>query len=216
MTPVLLWTAATIALGVPAGVLLARAAVQMPQADAPGPSPRRYLATVAACVAAAAWAALVTPGAPGLVGAALAWQLVLLADLDLEHFWLPHRLTTPLGLMGLAEAAAFDPQALPHRLIGAAAGFAVLAFVAWAYRRARGRDGLGGGDVRLLAAAGAWVGWVGLPSVLLLGAGSGLALVGGARIVGRKAAWSDRVPFGFFLALGLWLTWLYGPLGRAA
>lgn len=214
MAPMLAWLAATIALGVPAGLLVARAAAQLPAEDGlrPRPALRLYALAVLGCVLAAAWAAAADAGPAGLVGAALGWQLVLLAILDVRHFWLPHRLTIPLGLMGLAQAAAFEPSALIDRLIGAAGGMAALVLVAWTYRRARGREGLGGGDARLLAAAGAWIGWMGLPSVLLIAAGSGLALAGAARLAGRRIAWSDRVPFGLFLALGLWLTWLYGPL----
>ena len=68
------------------------------------------------------------------------------------------------------------------------------------------------GDVKLFAAAGAWVGWQGLPSVLLIGAAAGLAA---ACILGRpKGARGPResVAFGPYLALGLWITWLYGPV----
>ncbi len=211
MEPALAWTAATIAAAAPTGVAVARASLELP-GTAGGPSPRRYAFAIAACVIAAAWAVAVA-GAPGAVGAMLGWVLVLLAMLDAEHFWLPHRLTLPLGLLGIVQAAALEPDQLAGRLIGAAAGFVVLALVAWAYRRTRGREGLGGGDARLLAAAGAWVGWIGLPNVLLIAALSGLLAVGAGKLAGRKMQWTDQVPFGVFLAVGLWLTWLYGPLG---
>ena len=68
------------------------------------------------------------------------------------------------------------------------------------------------GDVKLFAAAGAWVGWQGLPSVLLIGAATGLAA---ALLLARaKGPPGPRepVPFGPYLALGLWITWLYGPV----
>jgi leader peptidase (prepilin peptidase)/N-methyltransferase len=154
------------------------------------------------------------PGAIGAVSALLGWQLVLLAMLDAEHFWLPHRLTAPLGLMGLAEAALFTPDEVISRLAGAVAGFAILAVTAWAYRRFRGREGLGGGDSRLLAAAGAWVGIVDLPSVILLAAASGLVAALGATLFGRRTGWTTQVPFGVFIAVGLWVTWHYGGIGR--
>ena len=64
------------------------------------------------------------------------------------------------------------------------------------------------GDVKLFAAAGAWVGWQGLPSVLLIGAATGLAA---ALILGRARP-DQPVAFGPYLALGLWITWLYGPV----
>ncbi|MNT74661.1 Type 4 prepilin-like proteins leader peptide-processing enzyme [compost metagenome] len=85
--------------------------------------------------------------------------------------------------------------------------------LAWAYRRVRGREGLGVGDPLLLGAGGAWVGWIGLPSVLLWASLAGLSVAAGALAVRRRLSGSDRLPFGAFLAVGLWLTWLYGPLG---
>ena len=227
------WPLLAAVLGPLAGFLVARASLQMPaegglaagaalQMPAEGglaagaaPSLRRYGLTIAAATAASVWAALLAPGLPGLVGAMLAWSLLLLAMLDAEHFWLPHRLTVPLGLLGLAEAAAIEPDQLVNRLIGAAIGFGVLASIAWLYRRLRGREGMGGGDFRLLGAAGAWVGWAGLPSVLVLGSLTGLAVVGVQTLRGRRPGGGQEVPFGVFLAWGLWLTWLYGPLRPA-
>ena len=85
-----------------------------------------------------------------------------------------------------------------------------LANTAEQYHRVRRREGIGIGDAKLMAAAGAWVGWQGLSSVLLIAAAVGLAVAFAAR--GRGPAPQDEVSFGPFLALGLWLTWLYGPL----
>ena len=71
------------------------------------------------------------------------------------------------------------------------------------------------GDARLLAAIGAWVGWAGLPSVVVWASLAGLSWVL-ARIVARRAPSLDTaLPYGTYLAIGAWLTWLYGPLGRA-
>jgi leader peptidase (prepilin peptidase)/N-methyltransferase len=214
----LYWWSLTLALGVAAGTMVARASVRLPAGPEAAPlrlSRGRHALCLLACTGAAAWAAVWSSGPLGLVSTVLAAQLILIAILDAEHFWLPHRLTLPLGLMGLAEAAAFEPDQILHRLIGAAVGFAVLAGIAWAYRRVRGREGLGGGDFRLLASAGAWVGWIGLPSVLVWGCVCGLAVVGFKALRGARASLGDQVPFGVYLAAGLWLTWLYGPIGRA-
>ena len=83
--------------------------------------------------------------------------------------------------MGLLVGWAGIGPALGDRVIGALAGFAALAAIAWAYRRLRGREGMGGGDPKLLAALGAWLGWRQLPFVLV-GAGLiGLAAVAGWR-----------------------------------
>lgn len=72
---------------------------------------------------------------------------------------------------------------------------------------------MGGGDTFLLGAGCAWVGWIDLPSVLLWASLAGLSVATGALVVRRRLSGSDRLPFGAFLAVGLWLTWLYGSLG---
>ena len=64
-----------------------------------------------------------------------------------------------------------------------------------------------------MAAGGAWVGWIGLPSVLLWAALSGLSLTAARLLTGHAVSGADRLPFGVFLAIGVWLTWLLGPLG---
>ena len=92
------------------------------------------------------------------------------------------------------------------------AGFAAFAAIAGIYRRARGREGLGLGDAKLLAAAGAWLGWQALPGVVLIAAASGLAFALATPLGGGKLAWTSRIAFGPHLALAFWLTWLLGPV----
>jgi leader peptidase (prepilin peptidase)/N-methyltransferase len=162
----------------------------------------------AAALGVALWSVAVAPGWLAWASAGLGWTLLALAVIDHRHMIVPDALSLPLIPAGLAIAVLAPAGGLAHHLAGAAAGAASLGAVAWAYRRARGREGLGLGDVKLFAAAGAWTGWQGLPSVLLIGAATGLAA---ALILGR--ARPDRpVPFGPYLALGLWITWLYGPV----
>ncbi|VTO12248.1 Leader peptidase pppA [Brevundimonas vancanneytii] len=188
--------------------------------------PLRYPLIELASGAVGVWAALCFPDpAWALAGAVLGWQLLLIAVIDAEHFWLPDALTLPLFLSGLFAAVALDPAniqsglkwsligPLKTPLIGAAAGFGGLWLLAFLYKRLRGRDGLGGGDPFLLGAIGAWVGWMGLPSVLLWASLTGLSLVAAKLVLRRPVASTDRLPFGVFLAVGAWLTWLYGPLG---
>ena len=174
---------------------------------------RLYPGIEAAALGVAAWAFWVLPGG-WLVwaGAALGWALLALALIDLRHFLLPDVLTLPLIPAGLAVAWLVDPAKLLSHAIGAAAGFLAFAALAWGYRRLRGREGLGLGDAKLFAAAGAWVSWIGLGSVLLWAALPALAvtLVLGLRRGGLSAR--TPLPFGAYLAAGLWLTWLYGPL----
>lgn len=189
--------------------------------------PLRYPLIEAAACAIGVWAALRFPEpAWALAAAVLGWQLLLIAVIDAEHFWLPDSLTLPLFLSGLFAAVALAPAnatggswsligPLTTPLIGAAAGFGGLWVLAFLYRRVRGRDGLGGGDPFLLGAIGAWVGWMSLPSVLLWASISGLSLVAAKALLRRSVAATDRLPFGVFLAVGAWITWLYGPLGLA-
>lgn len=175
--------------------------------------PRRYLILELACVAIALWSAVSFNSALAFWSALLGWQLLLLAILDFEHLWLPRVVTVPLILSGLAVASASGADRFLHHLIGATAGFAALALIGFIYRRLRGREGLGGGDAYLLAGAGAWVGWVALPSVLFVAALTGLATVGLAALVRRPIRADQPIPFGVFLALATWIVWLYGPLG---
>lgn len=173
-----------------------------------------------AAVGVVLWALAVLPGEGWLVlvGAVLGWVLLTLALIDARHFLLPDVLTLPLVPAGLlvtwwGDQVGGGPALLPHHLGGAVAGFALMFGIGWLYRRLRGREGLGMGDAKLMAAAGAWVGWAGLGSVLLWAALPALvAAVIWGRMRGGLSA-TMAVPFGTFLAFGFWLTWLYGPLG---
>ncbi|NBB17409.1 prepilin peptidase [Caulobacter sp. SLTY] len=179
--------------------------------------PRRYIAIELACMALGVWSAAAFEGPLALISALLAWWLLLIAVVDAEHQWLPDRLTLPLGAVGLILSAVlaqlypgFSPM---HQAIGAAAGFLSLWLVAFLYRRLRGREGLGGGDPRLFGAIGAWVGWMGLPSVLVWAGIAGLSVVLATGVLRRSVSGDQRLPFGTFLAVGAWLVWVFGPIG---
>ena len=160
----------------------------------------------AAMVGAVALAA--HPGPLGLVTALLGWWLLLIAIIDLEHFWLPDWLTLPLIPLGLLAAWVGFGPALVWRVAGAAIGWGVLFAIAWLYRRLRGREGMGGGDPRLLGALGAWVGALQLPAILL-GAGLlGLAVTLGMRMRGEAVTATSRLPLGTLMALAAWPAWL--------
>lgn len=148
------------------------------------------------------------PGLLGPVTALLGWWLLLIAILDLEHQWLPDVLTLPLAAAGLAAAwAGFGPP-LPERLAGAAIGWAALVLIALLYRIMRGREGMGGGDPRLMGAIGAWVGAWQLPAILL-GAGLfGLVALLVMRLRGEAASATTRLPLGTLMALAVWPVWL--------
>ena len=112
----------------------------------------------------------------------------------------------------MVAAWALAPDELRDRVAGAACGYLGLWLVALIYRRLRGRDGLGLGDAKLLAAAGAWVGASGLPSVLAGAALAALAAAGGLTLAGTRLDRHSALPFGPFLAAATWLVWLFGPI----
>lgn len=171
-----------------------------------------YPAIELAALAVAIWAALVVSGWLVWASVALGWSLLAMAVIDQRHEILPDVLTLPLIPAGLLVAWAIDPGKLLDHAIGAAAGFLVFVAIAWTYHRLRGREGLGMGDAKLLAAAGAWLGWQGLPSVVVIGALSALALALARAAAGAKLSAGMRISFGPYLALGVWLVWLHGPL----
>jgi len=143
----------------------------------------------------------------------LGWVLLALLMIDWRHLVLPDVLTLPLIPVGWLVAWSLDPSRLWAHLLGAAAGFLLLWAVAVVYRRLRRREGLGLGDAKLLAAAGAWLGWEALPGVILIAAAAGLA---GALVAARWVGELDAerpLPFGPYLAGAFWIVWLYGPLG---
>jgi len=154
-------------------------------------------------------AGYLAPGLVGAFGAVLGWTLLALAVLDYTAFWLPNALTLMLALGGLAEGLLTDtPPPLGERLIGGAAGFAVLWLVAMAYRAVRRRDGLGGGDPKMLGALGLWFGWMALPAIVLAACLYGLIGVAAIWLATRNVRGTTKLPFGVLLALGAWTGWV--------
>ena len=143
----------------------------------------------------------------------LGWWLLALGWIDLRSWLLPDALTLPLIIAGLAAAFLFNPDQLTDRALGAALGYFSLMAIAALYRRLRGREGLGGGDTKLLAASGAWLGAAALPQVILLAALSALSAAGFLRLAGIRLGIHSALPFGPFLALATWILWLFGPVG---
>lgn len=152
------------------------------------------------------------PWPEGGVVALLGWWLLALAAIDLVVWLLPDALTLPLLAAGLLIALAgadvsplWPPVSPLSAVLGAALGYLALAGLAAAYRRLRGREGLGLGDAKLLAAAGAWLGVERLPAVLLAA-----ALLGLLTAVLRRGPMraETAVPFGPALALAFWGAYL--------
>jgi leader peptidase (prepilin peptidase)/N-methyltransferase len=164
-----------------------------------------------AALAVALSAALVLSGWLLLASCALGWTLLTLAAIDQRHFLLPDTLTLPLIPAGLVVAFAIEPALLGPHVVGAFAGFTAFALIAFAYRRLRGREGLGLGDAKLLAAAGAWLGWQALPGVVALGALCALTVALARSVTGDRLSATTKIAFGSYLALAFWLVWLLGP-----
>lgn len=171
-----------------------------------------YPSVEGAALLIAIWAVLAVPAALASVTVLFGWALLALALIDLKAFWLPGALTVPTGIAGLVAMAFYLEEGPLDQLIGAALGYTAMRAVAWLYRRLRDREGLGGGDATLLAALGAWVGWLGLPTILLYAGFGGLIVLIAGSFRGRPVTLTRRLAFGPHLCLGGWLVWLYGPL----
>jgi leader peptidase (prepilin peptidase) / N-methyltransferase len=172
-----------------------------------------YPAVELAALAVAVVSVLIDAGQRAWLDCLLGWWLLALGWIDLRSWLLPDALTLPLIIVGLAAGFIFDPDQLVNRALGAALGYASLMTIAALYRVLRGREGLGGGDAKLLAASGAWLGAAALPQVILLAALSALAVAAGLRLAGIRLGIHSALPFGSFLALASWVLWLLSPTG---
>jgi leader peptidase (prepilin peptidase)/N-methyltransferase len=172
-----------------------------------------HLAIELAAVAVAVWAATVNRDPAWLWTACLlGWGLLALGWIDAEHMRLPDALTLPLLAAGIAIQTMLSPERLADSVLGAVVGYLGFRAAAIIYRLVRGREGLGGGDAKLLSVAGAWLGWAALPDVVLLAAVLGLGLVATMHFRGRTMDRLAIIPFGPCLALALWLVYLYGTV----
>ena len=145
----------------------------------------------------------------------LTWALLALAWIDIDHQLLPDDLTLPLLWLGLALSLALgQPRGVPPDLhasvLGAIFGYLSLWSVYHLFRLATGKEGMGYGDFKLLAALGAWLGWQLLLPLLLIAAVLG-ALTGVTLIALRRHERTRPIAFGPFLALAGWLMLMWGP-----
>ncbi|PKP86109.1 MAG: prepilin peptidase [Alphaproteobacteria bacterium HGW-Alphaproteobacteria-17] len=159
-----------------------------------------------------ATALAVMPGTTGWMWALLGWMLLPLALLDARHFWLPDRLNALLAVTGLLLAGPLLGASLLDRWIGALAGGVILSLIAWGYRRTRGGDGMGGGDPKLVAAIGCWLGWQALPLVLLLASLGGIVWALLVQRKGDQPLAQRPVPFGVFACTAAFATVPFWPL----
>lgn len=135
-----------------------------------------------------------------LLGVGLLTALLFLAWTDLKTFRLPDKITLPLIGLGILQAYLISD--IGASLIGAALGYASFVLIERGFKALRGKDGLGRGDAKLLAAGGAWCGWSGLPLIVLIASGAGLLLA-----LSPKYREMGHIPFGPCLAFGIFMVW---------
>ena len=138
--------------------------------------------------------------ARALLGAVYGWSLLALAAIDLDTKLLPDSITQPLLWLGLAcSFCGLFARDLPTAVLGAMAGYLSLWSIYWVFKLVTGKEGMGYGDFKLLAALGAWLGWQALPAVILISSALG-AVIGITMIVTGLTKRSQPIPFGPFLA----------------
>ncbi|MFN3628578.1 MAG: prepilin peptidase [Casimicrobiaceae bacterium] len=140
------------------------------------------------------------PTGTAIAAMALCATLVTLTAIDLDTQLLPDNLTLPLLWLGLIVNLSGLFARLPDAVVGAVAGYLVLWSVYWLFKLLTGREGMGYGDFKLLAALGAWFGWQALPMILLISSVIGAA-VGVGLIALRRGARGTAIAFGPYLAL---------------
>ena len=138
------------------------------------------------------------------------WSMVALTFIDLDTFYLPDSITLPLLWLGLLLNLGGTYAPLSSAVIGAAAGYVSLWAVYWVFKWATGKEGMGYGDFKLLAAIGAWMGWQMLPLTILLSSLVG-AVIGISLIVFAGRGRSVPIPFGPYLAIAGMIALLHGP-----
>ena len=150
-------------------------------------------------------------GLAAIAAVVFTWMLVAMVFIDLDTMLLPDQLTLPLLWLGLLLSVNNTFVSTGDAIIGAALGYLSLWSLFWAFKLLTGKEGMGYGDFKLLAALGAWVGWQHLPIVILLSSFVG-AIVGISLLTLQGKDKSQPIPFGPYLAAAGWLTLLYGDV----
>ena len=144
----------------------------------------------------------------------LTWSLIAASGIDIGHKLLPDSITLPLLWLGIGLALFEVTIDLESSVIGAMAGYLSLWSVFMLFKLLTGKEGMGHGDFKLLAALGAWLGWQALPTIILMSAVVGAAF-GLSMILLRGRDRSVPIPFGPYLAAAGWMTLIWGePMAR--
>jgi leader peptidase (prepilin peptidase) / N-methyltransferase len=175
-----------------------------------------YASWGAAGLCAAAASIVAAPGLPGVFGAVLAVAMTTMAAIDRKCFIIPDKLVLVGLIFGFLSTAAADMAQLPAALFNSAVRGLLMASLFFAlreaYRRLRGREGIGLGDVKLAGVAGVWLSWIGLAVAVDVAALSALAVVVLQALRGRRITATTAIPFGLFLAPAIWVAWLWEVL----
>lgn len=151
----------------------------------------------------------------GMYALVFTWILIALTGIDLSHQLLPDNLTLPLLWLGLLINIGGVYTDLASAVIGAAAGYLCLWSIYWAFKLLTGKEGMGHGDFKLLAALGAWIGWQQLPLIVLLSSLVG-AIIGTIMLLLRGKDRQSTIAFGPYLAIAGWIALLAGERITAA
>ena len=150
------------------------------------------------------------PVSTALLGAiAFTWALIVLTMLDVDHKLLPDNITLPLMWLGLVFNIGGTYVSLEDAVLGAMLGYLLLWSVYWLFKLVTGKEGMGYGDFKLLAALGAWLGWQALPLIILLSSLVG-AICGIALMFAKGRGREVPIPFGPYLAAAGWLSLMWG------
>lgn len=148
---------------------------------------------------------------PFLMTAGLGIALISTTWFDVDHYRIPDWITYPLILAGLVYAYITNSSETLLHIMGALIGYGFIWMLNTYWQRKYGKDGIGMGDAKLLASAGAWLGVFALPIVTLIASASALLVILLKSLIIRAPVESgQRIPFGPFIALGFWLAWLGG------
>ena len=139
----------------------------------------------------------------------LSWALICLIFIDIDHQLLPDRITLPLLWLGLLANSFGLFTSLESAVYGAIAGYLSLWSVYWGFKLLTGKEGMGYGDFKLLAALGAWTGLSQIPLIILLSSVVG-AILGILMIVTKKQEQQTPIPFGPYLAIAGWIAIIWG------
>jgi leader peptidase (prepilin peptidase)/N-methyltransferase len=155
---------------------------------------------------------LLVPDWRGAAGGALALLMIAIAVVDARRFIIPDELTVAALALGFVHAALQDTDALAQSLAFAALRGGALALAFWGlrvgYRRLRGREGIGLGDVKLAGVAGVWLGWETIPVAIEIAALAALAAYAFKYFRDGRIRATTRMPFGLFFAPAIWIGWL--------